>query len=111
MKKILVHLLMTAVLYASSGCDKNFEEINTNPSLASDLEPAYLFSNAQRLSAIASYHYQGEIVQQINTPYGGLLAAGNRNIINDKDASEAFNTIYKGLITYLTGVTNTTDAT
>jgi hypothetical protein len=109
MKKILVHLLMTAVLYASSGCDKNFEEINTNPSLASDLEPAYLFSNAQRLSAIASYHYQGEIVQQINTPYGGLLAAGNRNIINDQHASEAFNTIYTGPIRYLIEVTNKTE--
>lgn len=100
---------MLAVLYANSSCDKNFKEINTNPSLASDLDPAYLFSNAQRLSAIASYHYQGEIVQQINTPYGGLLAAGNRNIINDQHASDAFNTIYTGPIRYLIEVMDKTE--
>lgn len=108
MKKILMFLLAATLLSMNSACDKDFKEININPSLANDLDPAYLFSNAQRLSAIAAYHYQGEIVQQINTPYGGLLAAGNRNIINDQHASEAFNTIYTGPIRYLIEVINKT---
>lgn len=108
MKKILMFFPIATLLCMSSACDKDFKEININPSLANDLEPAYLFSNAQRLSAIAAYHYQGEIVQQINTPYGGLLAAGNRNIINDQHASEAFNTIYTGPIRYLTEVISKT---
>jgi len=108
MKKILMFFLIATLLGINSGCDKDFKEINVNPSLANDLDPAYLFSNAQRLSAIAAYHYQGEIVQQINTPYGGLLAAGNRNIINDQHASEAFNTIYTGPVRYLMEVINKT---
>ncbi len=96
------------LVLALGSCDKNFEEINTNPSLANDLNPIYLFSNAQRLSAIPSYHYQGEIVQQINTPYGGVLAAGNRNIINDQHANAAFNTLFTDVIRYLIEVINKT---
>lgn len=109
MKKICLFFLITLLCCLNSACDKDFKEINVNPSLANDLDPAYLFSNAQRLSAIAAYHYQGEIVQQINTPYGGLLAAGNRNIINDQHASDAFNTIYTGPIRYLIEVMSKTE--
>lgn len=97
-----------SLVFAVSSCDKNFEEINTNPSLANDLNPVYLFSNAQQLSAIPSYHYQGEIVQQINTPYGGVLAAGNRNIINDQHANATFNTLFTESIRYLIEVINKT---
>lgn len=101
-------MIIIALMVLTTSCDKNFEEINTNPSLANDLAPAYLFSNAQRLSAIPSYHYQGEIVQHINTPYGGLLAAGNRNIINDQHSNAAFNSMYTGPIRYLVDVINKT---
>lgn len=107
-RKIIIATLLVAL--AATSCDKNFGEINTNPSLANDLDPAYLFSNAQRHSAIASYHYQGEIVQQINTPYGGLLAAGNRNIINDQHANAAFNTLFTESIRYLVEVINKTQS-
>src|SRR5690606_9878494 len=93
---------------ANISCDKDFEEINTNPSLANDLNPEYLFSNAQRLSAAPSYHYEGEIVQHINTPYGGQLAAGNRNIINDQHSNALFNTMFTGPIRYLIEVINKT---
>lgn len=106
-RNVLIATLMLLV-FAISSCDKNFEEINTNPSLANDLNPVYLFSNAQQLSAIPSYHYQGEIVQQINTPYGGVLAAGNRNIINDQHANAAFNTLFTESIKYLIEVINKT---
>lgn len=110
MNKNLTYIWMLLLFIVNSGCDKNFKEINTNPALATDLDPIYLFSNAQRLSAIVSYHYQGEIVQQINTPYGGQLAAGNRNIINDQHANEAFNTLFTGPIRYLIGVIDKTAA-
>ncbi len=108
MKRNLIAIAISFLVLASTSCDKNFEEINTNPALANDLNPAYLFSNAQRLSAIASYHYQGEIVQHINTPYGGQLAAGNRNIINDQHSNAAFNTLFTGPVRYLVDVINKT---
>ncbi|WP_090607642.1 SusD/RagB family nutrient-binding outer membrane lipoprotein [Parapedobacter koreensis] len=108
MKRNLLIATMLMLVFAMNSCDKNFEDININPSLANDLNPVYLFSNAQRLSAIPSYHYQGEIVQQINTPYGGILAAGNRNIINDQHANAAFNTLFNESIRYLIEVINKT---
>ena len=111
MKKITLYAIACATLAITvSACDNKFEEINTNPSLADDLAPEYLFTNAQRLSAIATYHYQGAIVQQMSTPYGGLLAAGNRNIINDQHSSAPFNDMYGGPIRYLTHIiTNSAD--
>src|SRR5690606_21718131 len=99
MKKLTIYAIACAALAITvSACDHKFEEINTNPSLADDLSPEYLFTNAQRLSAISTYHYQGAIVQQMSTPYGGLLAAGNRNIINDQHSSAPFNDLYGGPI-------------
>ena len=106
MKRNLTFIIIALLVSANISCDKDFEEINTNPSLANDLNPEYLFSNAQRLSAAPSYHYEGEIVQHINTPYGGQLAAGNRNIINDQHSNALFNTMFTGPIRYLIEVIN-----
>lgn len=105
MKKIATYAIVGAALaIAISACDKKFEKINTNPALANSLSPEYLFSNAQRLSAISTHHYQGAIVQQMSTPYGGLNAAGNRNIVNDQHSSAPFNDLYGGPIRYLTHI-------
>lgn len=108
MKRNLIVIIIALLVSVNISCDKDFEEINTNPSLANDLNPEYLFSNAQRLSAAPSYHYEGEIVQHINTPYGGVLAAGNRNIINDQHSNALFNTMFTDPIRYLIEVINKT---
>ncbi|WP_257657555.1 SusD/RagB family nutrient-binding outer membrane lipoprotein [Parapedobacter lycopersici] len=108
MKRKLTFIIVALLVSVNISCDKDFEKINTNPSLANELNPEYLFSNAQRLSAAPSYHYEGEIVQHINTPYGGVLAAGNRNIINDQHSNALFNTMYTDPIRYLTEVINKT---
>ncbi|MDT0645369.1 SusD/RagB family nutrient-binding outer membrane lipoprotein [Zunongwangia sp. F260] len=85
-------------------CDKDFEEINTNPIEPVSLDPVYQFSDAQQSSAIPTYHYQGEIVQQINVPYGGVLEGGNRNSYNDINSSLAFTDLYNGPIRELEDV-------
>src|SRR5690606_5817189 len=103
-RKLTFIIIMMLLVSVNISCDKDFEKINTNPSLANELNPEYLFSNAQRLSAASSYHYEGEIVQHINTPYGGVLAGGNRNIIHDGNASALFNTMFNGPILYLVEV-------
>jgi hypothetical protein len=101
-KHILTVLL--ASMIGLSACDKDFEEINTNPILPANLDPVYQFSNAQQASAIPTYHYQGEIVQQIITPYGGVLEGGNRNTVNEVNSNPAFNTLYTGPIRDLTDI-------
>ncbi|HPM18607.1 MAG: SusD/RagB family nutrient-binding outer membrane lipoprotein [Bacteroidales bacterium] len=91
------YLLSTlfALLFVISSCDRDFEKINTNPILATDLDPLYLFTEAQRVADVSTYHYQGEIVQQIVTPYGGVLEGGNRNTVNDANSNAMFNTLYQ----------------
>lgn len=95
---------LVALSVGVSSCDKDFEKINTNPIEPTSLDPIYQFSNAQQASAIPAYHYQGEIVQQINVPYGGVLEGGNRNSVNENNSIAAFNTLYNGPIRELEDV-------
>lgn len=97
MKKQLFNILAVSALFtAVSSCDKGFEQVNQNPVLATSLDPGYLFSNAQFGTAIQSLNYQSEIVQQIVTPFTGVLEGGNHNIIYDPNTSQTFNLLYTG---------------
>ena len=87
-------------------CDNDFEEINTNPTESTDLDPVYQFSKAQQESAIPAYHYQGEIIQQINTPFGGVLEGGNHNRVNSVNIDPTFEDLYSGPIREVTDVIN-----
>jgi len=96
MKKYL-SLALSALLLSVSSCDKNFEEINTNPNQATDLDPVYLLNSAQFNTAnYATHHYEGEIVQQVNTPFTGTLEAGNHNVLNDANTRTLWNGLYEG---------------
>lgn len=106
MKIIYKPLILFSLLISISSCDKDFEKINTNPILPSTMDPIYQFSKSQQTSAISNYHYQGEIVQQIITPYGGVLEGGNRNTVNEGNANATFNSLFTGPIRDLTDVIN-----
>lgn len=96
MRKQLSFLILFSFTIIFTGCDKNFEQVNQNPVLATSLDPGYLFTNAQFGSAILTLHYQSEIVQQINTPYTGVLEGGNHNIVYDPNTNMTFNLLFTG---------------
>ncbi len=113
MKRIYSCLFVAAFLLGAAGCDKNFEQVNTNPVQATTLDPIYLFSNAQFSSALSTIFYQSEIVQQIITPYTGVLEGGNHNIVYDPNTNANFNSLYaapSGPVVLLTDVINQTKA-
>jgi len=113
MKRIFIYLALFGSLVGISSCDKDFEQVNTNPVLATTLDPAYLFSNAQFGSAISSLYYQGGIVQQIHTPFSGVNEGGNHNVIYDPNAITTFNLLYTsggGPVVLLTDIINQTKA-
>lgn len=91
-------------LLVAASCDNKFEEINTNPIQPISLNPEYLFSNAQRISAVNTLAYQAAIVQQVQVPYSGEPSGGNLNVINDSQSSPIFNTMYTEPIRFLTDV-------
>ena len=96
MKKKYIFSALVALLISASSCDNDFEEINTNPNNATDLDPVYLLNSAQLGSARTTHHYEGEIVQQLNTPFTGILEGGNHNILNDINTRTSFNDAYTG---------------
>lgn len=106
MKKLFINLNIIGLLIVLAACDKGFEEVNKNPVLATTTDPVYLFSNAQFGSAIATQHYQMQIVQQINTPYTGVLEGGNHNAVSDPNSNANFNSLYlqNGPVNLLTTV-------
>lgn len=96
MKKILIYLSAICLITFATSCDNGFEDVNKNPVLATSLDPVYLFSNSQFSSALATYNYQQEIVQQLNTPYTGVLEGGNHNVVYDPNSNANFNALYIG---------------
>lgn len=103
-KNLYTSVVTVALLLGLAGCDENFEEINTNPIEPTTLNPEYLFSNAQRISAVNTLAYQAAIVQQIQVPYSGEPSGGNLNVVNDSQSSLIFNTMYTEPIRFLTDV-------
>lgn len=108
MKKIYLSLALLGMLLGTSSCDKDFEEINTNPIQARDLDPLYQFSSAQFGSALQTNNYEGEIVQQIITPFTGVVEGGNHNVVIEANINATFNALYQGPIRNLTDVINKT---
>lgn len=96
-------------LIGTSGCDKGFEKVNTNPVLPTSLDPSYLFADAQLTSAIYTIQYQAEIVQQIITPFTGVLEGGNHNVwFFANNVGSAFTSLYTGPVKSLTNILHQT---
>jgi hypothetical protein len=79
--KQYVFIIWITCMVICSGCDKNFEEINTNPVLPSNLDPAYLLAQAELNASwnAGTVTYQSAIVRHTMHPFLGVLAGGNVN--------------------------------
>lgn len=107
-KNIYKSLVLIALLIGAGSCDTDFEEINTNPIEPTTLDPVYLFSDAQRTSAVNSLGYQAAIVQQVQIPYAGNPAGGNLNVVNETQSAPIFNDLYTLSVRNLTAVISMT---
>ena len=76
MKKITIYtILFLATLCLLPGCESGFNEINTNKTLPTSLDPAFLVNNAIINASIPveTMVFELPVVQQIITPFGGVL--------------------------------------
>lgn len=87
-----------AILVSMVGCDKGFEELNKDPLSPTTLDPAYELTNVQPM-AQGRWHYEGNIVQQINLIITGQEAAGNHNIQKDNIVGNTWSAAYGRLKT------------
>ena len=93
MKNKYILATLCLLLMSIYSCDKGFEEINTNPVLATTIDPVYQLVTAE-IIGINIVHYEGTIVQQAQHLLGGAEEAGNRNTYQDRYVADHFNSLY-----------------
>src|SRR5512136_95984 len=80
MKTKLAVASLLILLFSIGSCDKGFEELNINPIAPATLDPVYMLVDAERFGT-DSWHYEAEIVQQLQLLIGGQEEGGNRNTV------------------------------
>ncbi|TDB61862.1 SusD/RagB family nutrient-binding outer membrane lipoprotein [Arundinibacter roseus] len=100
MKKILTFTLLFGLGLLSTSCDEGFDEMNTNRTAATTLNPVFLLNNAVINASFPGgiLVYDMGIVQQIVTPNSGVLAGANFNQDNRNVTQEIWQRYYRSVI-------------
>lgn len=104
-KNIIITFLSAILLFCC--CEKDFEETNINPVLATYIEPAYQLVSTE-IVGINILQYEGTIVQQAQILLGGNEEAGSRNSNVDRHTQSMFNTLYTNQIKNLIDIIRVT---
>src|SRR5690606_27472487 len=83
MKTIRNIIITCCVFMGLTGCDKGFEEINTNPYAINDLDASFLFANSQQALNFGSWEGEASIAQYFMNAFDLGTNAGfqfNKNI-------------------------------
>jgi hypothetical protein len=110
MKKINYAIALTLALVAFSSCDNGFDELNTNKTAATKLDPALLLNNAIINSSpnVGQLNYELAIVQQLTSPNTGVLEGANFNKNNSSSSIQNWRDYYRNVIRYTNDIiTNT----
>ena len=99
-KKYLTGLAAAILLLA--GCDKGFDDLNTNKVDPIALDPQFVMNNAvilttypDNFATLGMLTYNFAIVQQIITPFGSSLSGGNYNIFNSSNTGLVWTNFYQ----------------
>src|SRR5690606_9750174 len=76
MKTIRNIIITCCVFMGLTGCDKGFEELNINPYAINDLDPAFIFANAQNSVSFGSWEGEATIVQYFQNGYDQGATSG-----------------------------------
>jgi hypothetical protein len=104
-----------AALIILPGCDKNFDELNTNRVDPTSLDPQFVMNKAiiettyqDNFATLQMLCYNFPIVQQILTPFGSSLSGGNYNIFNPGNTSQVWVNFYRNVLKQNLDVLNKT---
>lgn len=107
MKKIRSYILLSVSLTALAGCDKGFVEKNINPYALNNIEPAVLFTNAERSTSSGYWEGEQTVVQQFVNAYNlGATAGFNFNEDNNNYNPVRWNDNYPNSIKLLIQIIN-----
>lgn len=102
MNRLKSYIYALLIVLCLPACDKDFEEVNTNPYALTDINPALLFANAQRLTSGGFYEAEQTVVQQFVNAYNlGATAGFNFNEDNNIFNVPRWNDNYPGPVKFL----------
>ena len=103
MKKLPIYLALATCLFATS-CDEGFDELNTNSTAATTVNPAFLLNNAIVSASFPAsiLLYDMSIVQQTVTPNSGVLTGANFNQDIRDNTRQIWLRYYPSVVRYTT---------
>ncbi len=109
MKKLSLTLSLIVLLTWMSSCDKEFDELNINPTAATSINPVFTFNNAIVNTAFptSTLIFEHGIVQFMYSPNSGVLAGGNFNVGNPGPTGQnsgMWQRYYRDVIRYVVDV-------
>ena len=116
MKKNIKYLGVLLLLSSFiTGCDKGFDEVNTNKVDPTSLAPSLILNKAiinttyqDGFGTLGMLCYNFGIVQQIITPYGSSLSGANYNQLNNNNAAALWNNFYRNVVKQIVAVNEQT---
>lgn len=95
--KILILSVLSLSVVILTGCDKDFEEINTNPNAITNVDPGLLFTAALRGTPGGGIESDNTVAQQFWNPYAQATTLGfNGNAYNEGQNSGRWNNSFSG---------------
>jgi len=100
-------ILVFLLCFALSGCDKGFEEMNTNPNASPLVNPAFTFTKAE-LDGAANAMVLLQGTMQYTTSYNDVAGFGAKYVLSQRSSSYlAFTNAYPKEINEIISVINT----
>lgn len=98
MKKIVSFCLLALFLTMITSCDEGFDEMNKSKTSATSIDPAIILNRAIINSSASTLIYEIAIVQQIVSPFSGVLTGANYNQDNRASTDDNWQTYYRNVI-------------
>jgi hypothetical protein len=76
MKTIIKSILACSLFFVLAGCDEGFEDLNTNPYALTNLDPALLLAESQRLTPLGTWTGESTVVQHFVLAYDTGATSG-----------------------------------
>jgi len=98
MKKIFNFCVLALFLTMITSCEKGFDELNKSKTSATEIDPAFILNNAVINSSTGTLIYEIGAVQQIISPFSGVLTGANYNQDNRASTDDNWQSYYRNVI-------------
>ena len=98
MKKIFNFCVLALFLTMITSCEKGFDELNKSKTSATEIDPAFVLNNAVINSSTGTLIYEIGAVQQIISPFSGVLTGANYNQDNRASTDDNWQSYYRNVL-------------